>query len=82
MRSVGVREFRDQATTLIASGETIVIERHGEPIGFFVPVSAKDRREGRAALGRLGDLVEDVLAHSDLSENDMVNEVITGRRRR
>ena len=47
MRSVGVREFRDQATSMMSSGETLVIERHGEPIGFFVPISANDR--GRVA---------------------------------
>lgn len=82
MRSVGVREFRDQATTLIASGETIVIERHGEPIGFFVPILATDRRKGRAALGRLGDLVASVLAEAEVSEDDLVNEVVTRRRRR
>jgi len=82
VRSVGVREFRDQATTLIASGETIVIERYGEPIGFFVPISATDRREGRTALGRLGELVAGVLAETDVSEDDIVNEVVTRRRRR
>ncbi len=47
MRAIGVREFRDQATALLSNGETLVIERHGEPIGFFVPINAKDRVAGR-----------------------------------
>lgn len=81
MRSVGVREFRDQATSLMGSGETLVIERHGQPIGFFVPVSAKDRNAGRKVLGRLGAAVESVLEATDLSEDELVAEV-TGRRRR
>jgi antitoxin (DNA-binding transcriptional repressor) of toxin-antitoxin stability system len=81
MRSVGVREFRDQATTLMGSGETLVIERHGQPIGFFVPVTAKDRKAGRKVLGRLGAAVESVLEATDLSEDELVAEV-TGRRRR
>lgn len=81
MRSVGVREFRDQATSLMGSGETLVIERHGQPIGFFVPVSAKDRKAGRKVLGRLGAAVESVLEATDLSEDELVAEV-TGRRRR
>jgi antitoxin (DNA-binding transcriptional repressor) of toxin-antitoxin stability system len=75
MRSVGVREFRDQATTLIASGETLVIERHGEPIGFFVPISAKDRAAGRAALGRLGELVAGALAEAGTTEDELVEDV-------
>ena len=80
MRSVGVREFRDQATTMMAAGETLVIERHGEPIGFFVPITAKDRRAGRAALGRLGKLVADVMTRTGLAEDDLVHEV-SGKRR-
>ena len=80
MRSVGVREFRDQATSMMAAGETLVIERHGEAIGFFVPITAKDRRAGREALGRLGDLVDDVMVRTDLAEDDLVREVTRGRR--
>jgi len=53
MRRVGIREFKNQATSMMASGETLVIERHGTPIGFFVPVVAKDREAGNAALARL-----------------------------
>ncbi len=82
MRSIGVREFRDQATTILAAGETLVIERHGEPIGFFVPIIAKDRRAGRAALGRLGKLVADVMTRTGLDEDDLVHEVAGKRRLR
>lgn len=82
MRSVGVREFRDQATSMMGAGETLVIERHGEPIGFFVPLLAKDRGAGRKALGRLGDLVADVLDQVDVDEDTLVREVSGSRRRR
>ncbi len=82
MKSVGVREFRDQATTLIASGETIVIERHGEPVGFFVPITAKDRPAGRAALGRLGDLLADITERAGLDEEAIAQEVAGRRHRR
>lgn len=40
VRHVGIREFKNQATSMVNSGETLVIERHGKPIGFFVPVVA------------------------------------------
>lgn len=80
MRAIGVREFRDQATTLLASGETLVIERHGEAIGFFVPITPKDRRAGREALGRLGELLDGLQRTTGLDEDALVAEV-TGRRR-
>ena len=80
MRHVGVREFKDQATSMMSAGETLVIERHGKPIGFFVPVEAKDRRQGRAALGRLGKAVQVVLAETGLDEEELVRE-LSGKRR-
>lgn len=82
MRSVGVREFRDQATTMMGAGETLVIERHGEPIGFFVPLAAKDRRAGRKVLGRLGAAVDALAEATGISEDDLVEEVTRGRSRR
>lgn len=60
----------------------MVIERHGEPIGFFVPVTATDRRAGRESLGRLGAALEAVLADVGLSEDELVAEVGRSRRRR
>lgn len=82
MRAIGVREFRDQATSLLAAGETLVIERHGEAIGFYVPIQAKDRRRGREALGRLGAVVDDVLKRSGLDEDELIREVAAKRRPR
>ena len=82
MRAVGVREFRDQATSMMSSGETLVIERHGKPIGFFVPISAKDRRAGREALGRLGAAVGKALEEAGLDEDELVRELSGGRRAR
>ena len=80
MRAIGVREFRDQASSILAGGETLVIERHGEPIGFFVPITAKDRRVGRDALGRLAELVDDVAAGAGLDEDELVQEISAKRR--
>ena len=82
MRAVGVREFRDQATTMMGAGETLVIERHGVPIGFYVPIAAKDRKAGRKALGRLGTAIEDLLTTAGIDEDEFVDEVARVRRRR
>ena len=80
MRAVGVREFRDQATSMMGAGETLVIERHGEAIGFFVPIAAKDRKAGRKALGRLGAAVDRVLESVGVDEDELVDEVTRSRR--
>ncbi len=72
MKSVGIREFRDHATKLIASGETLAIEKHGEPVGFYVPIVAKDREVGVKVLERLGSVVSDVLEQTGLTEDELV----------
>ena len=82
MRAIGVREFRDQATSILSAGETVVIERHGEPIGFYVPITEKNRRHGRRALGRLGIAVNNLLAQAGIDEDELVHEVAPKRRSR
>jgi antitoxin (DNA-binding transcriptional repressor) of toxin-antitoxin stability system len=67
---------------MMSSGETLVIERHGEPIGFFVPVAAKDRKAGREALGRLADAVAEFLDRANLDEEGLAAELTTKRRKR
>lgn len=60
---------------MMGAGETLVIERHGEPIGFYVPITAKDRKAGRKALGRLGAAVDKLLATTGMNEDELVHEV-------
>lgn len=82
MRHVGIREFKSQATTMLSGGETLVIERHGTPIGFFVPIEAIDRDSGREALGRLGRVLDSLLDRTGLDEDELVREVSGSGRRR
>lgn len=76
MKRVGVREFKEHASALLASEETLAIERHGTTIGFFVPVQANDRVSGRAALDRLGSAVAELLDATGMTEDEMVAEVL------
>jgi hypothetical protein len=71
MRRVGVREFRDRATKYLAGSEVLVVERHGRPIGFYIPAASKKDEELRTALTRLEDAVERVLAESGLDEAEL-----------
>ncbi len=46
-------------------------KRDGEPIGFFVPITAQDQRTGHEVLGRLGRLVNDVVCRSGIDEEEL-----------
>ena len=72
MRKVGIREFRDNATKLLAEGETMLIERHGHPVGYFIPIKRKDNQDTDAALKHLADTVERAIREGELSEADLV----------
>jgi len=82
VRAIGVREFMDKASYILAGGENLVIERHAESIGFFVPITAKDRRIGRDVIGRLGRLVDDVVSRSGIDEDELVRAILPRRRQR
>ena len=59
----------------IVQSETMQIERHSEPIGLFVPITAKERRTGRELLDQLGMLVDDLVCRSGIDEDELVREI-------
>lgn len=71
MKRVDVREFRDRATYYLAGEEALEIERHGKPIGYYVPLRKRDEEELRAALERFQCAVERVLAESGMTEEEL-----------
>ena len=84
MRSVGIRQFRDQATALMKLGETIRIERHGKPVGFFVPVPTpkRERPEILESMDRVGEVVGRVLDLTRLSEEELVQALVPGQEKK
>ena len=70
MKSVGVREFRDRATTYLSGPESVAVSKHGHVIGFYIPVE-RDGDEVRRAVAHLGETVERVLKETGLSEDEL-----------
>lgn len=73
MRKVGIKEFRDNATKLLASGETVLVERHGHPVGYFIPVKQTNRAEADAAAERLAEIMARAVNESGLSEDELAD---------
>jgi prevent-host-death family protein len=64
MKSVGIRELRQQASRFLREverGETIEVTDRGRPVALLVPVPNDDRLDGLLASGRLVPAVGDVL---------------------
>jgi hypothetical protein len=71
MRRVGVREFRDHATRYLGGDEVLAIERHGQPIGFYIPTAARPGASFAQALERLEQTVRQVRGQTGLSEEEL-----------
>jgi hypothetical protein len=73
MKRVGVREFKDKATSFIAKEESLVIERHGNPVGFYIPIAKKDREGAKEAVAQLEKTITKVRKDTGLTENELVD---------
>ena len=70
LKNVGVREFRDHATTYLSGSDPVAVSKHGRVIGFYIPLD-RDEDEVRRALTKLGDSVEKVLDETGLTEDEL-----------
>ena len=70
LKNVGVREFRDHATTYLSGSDPVAVSKHGQVIGFYIPVEA-DREQATRALEQLGRSVEEILAQTGMTEDEL-----------
>jgi hypothetical protein len=73
MKRVGVREFKDKATSLIAKEESLVIEKHGTPVGFYLPITKKNPQDMKEAVAQLEKTVAKVREDTGLTESELVD---------
>lgn len=77
MKDVGVREFRDHASSYLSGGEPLAVRRHGRVLGFYLPVKRKnDEQELQAALRELGESLAELRRETGLSEEELVEELV------
>ncbi|GAB3264679.1 hypothetical protein [Arthrobacter pigmenti] len=70
LKNVGVREFRDHATSYLSGSDPIAVSKHGRVVGFYVPLQHDDD-EVTAAVTKLGETVGKVLTESGLTEDEL-----------
>lgn len=71
--TVGIREFRENLSTyLLESDAPVAITRHGDTIGYFIPARRKRSEAERAALTEAAARLNELLASSGITEDDLV----------
>lgn len=73
MKRVGVREFRDHATQYLAGDDVLTIERHGQPIGVYIPTAGNRRKRLKERLDSLEKTVQRILADTSLTEDEFAD---------
>ena len=73
MRHVGVREFRDKATTYLSGNEVLSVEKHGRPIGYYIPAPRAGKEERQAAMAQFNVAVQRFLEESGLTEDELAD---------
>jgi PHD/YefM family antitoxin component YafN of YafNO toxin-antitoxin module len=71
--TVGIREFRENlAAYLLESHAPVAITRHGDTIGYYIPVRRKRTEAERAALEEAATRLADELAAIGVTEDELV----------
>jgi hypothetical protein len=73
MRHVGVREFRDKATAYLSGNEVLSVEKHGQPIGYYIPAPRATKEERQASMAQFNAAVQRFLEESGLTEDELAD---------
>jgi antitoxin (DNA-binding transcriptional repressor) of toxin-antitoxin stability system len=72
-QKVGIREFRDKLATYVLESEApLAITRHGDTIGYFIPVRRRRTEAERAALKEASARWQELLDAAGVSEEEAV----------
>ena len=77
---VGVREFREQLGNYLESAKPVAITKHGQTIGFYIPVRRASELEDREALREAGRRLDAWMAEQTVSETDFVEDFERNRK--
>lgn len=72
MKQVGVREFRDHATTYLSSSEPIAVSKHGHVVGIYVPLK-RDQEKVRRAWDEFEKTIDRILQETSMTEDELAN---------
>jgi antitoxin (DNA-binding transcriptional repressor) of toxin-antitoxin stability system len=79
---IGVRELREKFSLFLEASETIEVTRHGQTIGFFIPILKRPGQAQREALLEAGKRMDDELIRLGLKEDELLEEFKQWRKQR
>jgi len=72
---VGIREFRERlANYLLQTEKPVVITRHGDTVGYYLPARRRRSETERAALKAAAAHLQEILAAAGLHEEEIIKD--------
>lgn len=75
VKHVGMRELRADLAEKLKGSEPIVIERHGQVLGIYVPVQPVDRAKVEAAFNEFQAVIEEILRQTGMTREELADEL-------
>ena len=69
---IGIRELRDKLASYMESTVPIEVTRHGQTVGFYIPVPRRPGQAEREALLEAGRRMQAELTRLGLTEEELV----------
>ena len=79
---IGIRELRDKLASYMESTVPIEVTRHGQTVGFYIPVPRRTRQAEGEALLEAGRRMQAELARLGLTEEELVADFKRWRKAR
>lgn len=71
---IGVRELCEKLSVYLEASEPIEVTRHGQTIGFFIPIATHPGQAEREALLEAGRRLDEEMARLGLNEDEIVED--------
>ena len=78
---IGIREFRENLSSVIEGDSAVAITRHGETVGYYIPARRRPTKEDIARLDAAAAKVHAQMAAAGVTEEELVAEFEEARRR-
>jgi antitoxin (DNA-binding transcriptional repressor) of toxin-antitoxin stability system len=69
---IGIRELREKLAEYFESSVPIEVTRHGQTIGFYIPVPKKPNQSERDALIEAGRRMQEEMTRLGITEEELV----------
>ena len=79
---IGIRELRDKLASYMESTVPIEVTRHGQTVGFYIPVPRRPGQAEREALLEAGRRMQAELARLGLTEEELIADFKRWRKAR